>query len=192
MKFPTQSHAAPEIAYKDQDISLVREAAARPIDPYGLLNWPVQVISRSITSPLILKVNYAHKIVCNCLEIPVKSRIYFTFDAKGEIRNQGRDPAGYHSTLRTSEDPGYHDQGDRSRKQLFRPACSCGSQPVGCQNPGMSIQQYCRATSWDISRRPPFKRGLKDILDLSACMHFQKIQKQDYREVPGIPLELQQ
>jgi len=48
-------------------------------------------------------VNYTHKTVCNCIEIPVKSCFYFILSAKGEIRKKGRYPAGYHSTLRTRD-----------------------------------------------------------------------------------------
>jgi hypothetical protein len=43
-------------------------------------------------------VHYAHKIVCNCIEISLKSRIYFTFCVKGEIRNLGY-PSEYHTVL---------------------------------------------------------------------------------------------
>jgi len=62
----------------------------------------------------------------------LKVCFYFTFYTKGEIRNHGRYPAGFY------QDKGNHDQGDRSREQLLRPAFSCGPQLVGCHNPRIS------------------------------------------------------
>jgi len=115
-----------------------------------------------LISQSIIKVHCAHKTVCNCMEIPVNFWIYFTLNAKGEIRKQGRYQAGFYQSQR------YRDQGDRSREQLFRPACSCGPQLAGCQNPGISPQLYCRATNRDISKRSPFKRRLKDLPDMAS------------------------
>ena len=64
---------------------------------------PLQVIRCSVTSLFLIKVHYAHKTVCNCIEILLKSYFYFTFVAKAEIRKHGRYPARYHRTPRTRD-----------------------------------------------------------------------------------------
>jgi len=41
LKFPTQSHAVPEISCRNLDIYLIMGAGARQVDPCRLQNWPV-------------------------------------------------------------------------------------------------------------------------------------------------------